>query len=368
MSIIDRVKFDGLKSRDWLVYKFPNEKLVMGSQLIVNEGQAAIFVKGGQIFDIFYPGTYKLSTENLPVLSSVLNLLYGNKTPFTAEIYFINLATKLDVYWGTPDPIQLIDPKYFVKLRIRAFGQLALRLDDPLLFFKEIIVSLKKDDLVIYDKVQDYFKGMLIATIKTTLANKIIKEEISALDITAEIPSIANDLKGKIADELKLYGFNLINFHIQSINFPDEDFAQINEILQDKAQFEILGESRYQTMRSFDVYGKTQSGIPGGLGLNHGTTTPNTPPQNSIGNTNLITCPSCKESIMASSKFCNSCGVKIANKISCYSCGHDNEENSKFCSSCGTSIAKRLCNCGNEIQQNDRFCNHCGINVDTLST
>ncbi|CAM5198169.1 Membrane protease subunit (Stomatin/prohibitin family) OS=Ureibacillus acetophenoni OX=614649 GN=SAMN05877842_12210 PE=4 SV=1 [Ureibacillus acetophenoni] len=256
MGIMDRVKFDGLKSRDWLVYKHPNEKLVLGTQLIVNEGQAAIFVKGGQIYDVFYSGTHTLSTDNLPVLSSVLNLFYGNKSPFTAEIYFINLATKLDLYWGTPDPIQLIDPKYFVKLRIRAYGQLAIRLDEPLLFFKEIIVSLKKDELVEYEKVQDYFRGTLVTYIKTALANKIIKEKISALDISAEIPSISNDLKGKISEELKLYGFTLINFYIQSINFPDEDFEQVNLILQDKARLEIMGEKLYERNRSFDIYEK----------------------------------------------------------------------------------------------------------------
>ena len=68
MAIIDVVRFDGLKSRDWLIYKYPSEKLVLGSQLIVQEGQTALFVKGGTIADVFYPGTYTLTTKNLPIL------------------------------------------------------------------------------------------------------------------------------------------------------------------------------------------------------------------------------------------------------------------------------------------------------------
>ena len=58
MAMIDVVRFDGLRSRDWLIYKYPSEKLVLGTQLIVQEGQIAMFVKGGTIADVFYPGTY----------------------------------------------------------------------------------------------------------------------------------------------------------------------------------------------------------------------------------------------------------------------------------------------------------------------
>lgn len=362
LGIIDRVKFDGLKSRDWLVYKYPNDKIVLGSQLIVNEGQVAIFVKGGQIFDIFYPGTYRLSTDNLPILSGVLNLFYGNKTPFSAEIYFINLATKLDMYWGTPDPIQIIDPKYFVKLRIRSYGQLALRLEDPLLFFKEIIVSLNKDDLVVYDKVQDYFKGMLITNIKSTLANKMIKEKISALDITAEIPSITNDLKEVIAEEFELYGFTLINFHIQSINFPDEDFDQINIILKEIAQMEMLGDDRYEKKRSLDIYEKAASNREGtGPFKTHLN-------KDLLNNAHTKQCPSCNESIPSTSKFCNLCGVKIEATIICPTCNYENEEDAKFCSTCGTKLKKLVCECGNELLPIDRFCNNCGKKVETFTS
>ena len=86
MAIIDVVKFDGLRSRDWLVYKFPSDTLVFGTRLIVNEGQVAVFVKGGQVCDLFYPGSYILDTDNLPVLFHIFNLPYGGKSSRWAEI------------------------------------------------------------------------------------------------------------------------------------------------------------------------------------------------------------------------------------------------------------------------------------------
>ena len=94
MAIIDVVRFDGLKSRDWLIYKYPSEELVLGTQLVVQEGQVALFVKGGIVADVFYPGTYTLATENLPILKSLINLPFGGRTPFSAEVYFINTTVR----------------------------------------------------------------------------------------------------------------------------------------------------------------------------------------------------------------------------------------------------------------------------------
>src|SRR5574344_134700 len=103
MAILDRIKFDGLTSRQWLIYKYPTESIVLGSTLIVGEGQAAVFVYQGKITDVFQTGAYVLSTGNLPLLSAFVNIPYGGKTPFTAEIYYVNLTTKLDMLWGTTD-------------------------------------------------------------------------------------------------------------------------------------------------------------------------------------------------------------------------------------------------------------------------
>lgn len=378
MPILDRVKFDGLRSRDWLIYKHPNEKLVLGTTLIVNEGQVAIFVKGGQICDVFNSGTHVLSTNNLPLLHHVVNFAYGGDTPFSAEIYFINLTVKLDLYWGTSDPIQLIDPKYFVKLRIRAFGQLALRLDDYLLFFTEVIGSMNKDDIVSFEKVQDYFKGSLITSIKTELANKIINEKISALEITTELHNISNSLKEKISEEFNAYGFIMAHFHIQSINFPEEDFNKINEILQDKAKFEIMGDNRYVTQRSFDIYESAASndnGVAGlfatsgvGLGVGQGMAIMmNQQVQQPSNNVTHKICPSCHGNIISTSKFCNLCGENLTLKvITCHSCQSENEESSKFCSSCGTSLHKPVCSCGQELDVTSKFCNNCGTPVESI--
>ena len=249
MAILDRVKFDGLKSRNWIIYKYPSEKLVFGTQLIVSEGQVAIFVKSGKICDIFTSGSYILDANNLPILQRIINMPYGGKTPFTAEIYFVNITTKLDVLWGTSDPIQLIDPKYFVKLRVRAFGQTALKLKDYRIFFTELIGGMAQNDIVNYDKINDFYKGIVVTKVKTIIADTVIKNKISALEISPELENISQKVKERISGEFEKYGFEVVNFFISSINFPDQDFEKINKLLEDRAAFEIIGDGRYATKR-----------------------------------------------------------------------------------------------------------------------
>lgn len=153
----------------------------MGTQLIVQEGQAALFVCGGVVADVFYPGTHTLSTDNIPILKKLINLPFGGMTPFNAEIYFINTTVKLDINWGTSEPIQLIDPKYHVKLRVRAFGQMGVRILDAATFFKEVIGGMQKDDIVKVDKAKEYYRRILVVKVKSVIAGELsdkIEEQI----------------------------------------------------------------------------------------------------------------------------------------------------------------------------------------------
>lgn len=355
MAILDVVKFDGLKSRDWIIFKYFKDSIVLGSQLIVKEGQVAIFVKGGQVCDIFYPGTYTLSTSNLPILNGIVNLPFGGRTPFSAEIYFINTTTKLDIEWGTTDPIQLIDPKYFVKLRVRAFGQMGVKLKDYSTFFKELIGSMNQADVVSYDKLKKFYKGLIVIKVKSIIADAILTRKISALEIATKLEEISEETKQRISEEFDRYGLDVVNFYVQSINFPDEDFDKINQILEEKAAFEIMGDGRYVTKRSFDVYegaARNENGVAGvfaagGLGLgasmNMGQAMPSAvgnPMQASTAaqtaQTSMMCCPKCGAQMPGGSRFCSECGASLQEPVC--QCGAKLAPGAKFCSSCGRKV------------------------------
>ena len=50
MAIIDRIKYDGdLNNSQWLIYKYPSEEFVLGSQLIINQVKKHFFLKEGKL-------------------------------------------------------------------------------------------------------------------------------------------------------------------------------------------------------------------------------------------------------------------------------------------------------------------------------
>ena len=130
------------------------------TQVVVNESQEALLFKGGKLFDTFGPGTHTLSTQNIPILNKLINLPFGGKSPFSAEVWFVNRAVTLDVSWGTTDPIQVEDPKYGIIVPVRAFGQFGMRIADSGAFVTRLVgttASFSRDVL------SSYFKGIVMA-------------------------------------------------------------------------------------------------------------------------------------------------------------------------------------------------------------
>ncbi|SFM22163.1 Membrane protease subunit, stomatin/prohibitin family, contains C-terminal Zn-ribbon domain [Paenibacillus sp. 1_12] len=380
MAIIDVIKFNGIPGRNWLVYRYPGESFVYGTQLIVGEGQIAVFVKGGKALDYFSAGTYTLNAPNIPILQSLINIPFGGRTPLAAEVFFINKTVKLDVLWGTSDPISLIDPKYSVRMRVRAFGQFGIKITDYRVFLTEIIGAVGDDQIVKYDVVLNYFKGVTVTKVKTIIADTIINQKISVLDIAPRLEEISETAQDSLSSEFDRFGIQMINFNLSSINFPDEDFETINKILGEKAAFDIIGDNRYQVKRSFDVM-ETAAGNEGGgsiasagLGLGLGTgagqamgnlfsNTAGSVMKNSVKE---LSCKKCGEMNEAGAKFCCSCGEKlVTSQIDCYSCGTKVDGNAKFCSNCGKSMMSKACpRCHTENKPGTKFCSDCGTKLE----
>lgn len=174
MALIDVVKCE--VNDNEFVYKFPSDNLKIGTQLVVYPAQTAFFVKGGQICDEFTAGTYTIKTENIPILNKLINIPFGGNSPFKADIWFVNQISKLDMKWGTTQPIQLEDPKYGIIIPIRAFGQYGIKISNPRVFIETFIGNMSSFTA---DKINDYFKGRIIALLSTLITEKMICERVS---------------------------------------------------------------------------------------------------------------------------------------------------------------------------------------------
>ena len=114
MALIDVVQWDNQKGD--VIHKFPEGAISLGAQLIVMEHQEAIFFREGRALDSFGAGRHTLKSGNIPILEKLVNLPFGGKTPFPAEVYYLNKSEIPNLKWGTKQPIQLLDPVYNIAI------------------------------------------------------------------------------------------------------------------------------------------------------------------------------------------------------------------------------------------------------------
>jgi membrane protease subunit (stomatin/prohibitin family) len=276
MALIDIVKMPS-NDEDFIM-KFPSENLRLGTQVVVNNGQVAFFVKGGKLLDEFKPGTHTLHTDNIPILNKLINLPFGGETPFQAEVWYVNMISKLDLKWGTPNAIQLEDPKYGVIIPVRAYGQYGFKISNARTFLETLVGDL---DSFNADKIFDYFRGKVLATLTTLMTTKLVKENISVLEINAYLDDLSDDALEKTNEEFIKYGIEIVNFYFISVNIPEDDpsIIKLKEAKDLAAKVKIIGRDIYQMDRSFDVLDKAaenegtvgSSFIGAGIGLGIGS-------------------------------------------------------------------------------------------------
>ena len=381
MAIVEVVKYNG--TPDVFAWKYPNEELGTWTQLIVNESQEAVLYKGGQALDLFPAGRHTLETANIPLLNKIINLPFGGRSPFAAEVWYINKVYSLNIKWGTPTPIQLQDPKYKVFIPIRSYGQFGIQIGDSKKFLTKLVGTLYEFDK---ESILNYFRGLYLTKVKDSISSYLIKKGICALEINAYLDELSEYLKQSITPILDEYGISLVNFYVNDINVPEDDAAvkKLKDALAKKAEMDIVGYS-YAQERSFDTLegaatnpGSGQSGLMGaGIGLGMGVGMGGVFGNQMGGLTQNINtremkkCPSCGIAIEATDRFCSACGydtkfqnkpTNINDKVTCSKCGNSFSKKSKFCPECGTQY-NPCAYCGADLTIGATKCEVCGKSV-----
>jgi len=209
-------------------------------------------VKGGKIYDVFEEGTYTLDTNNIPLLNKLINIPFGGDSPFQAEVWFVNLTAKLDIKWGTPNPIQVEDPLYNVIVPLRAFGQYGLRVTNPENFLRSFVGNASATSV---ETMDSYFKGKILSHLNTLISKKVTQDKVSVLQINSHLVELSEYCDECLDKVLEKYGLEVLEFSIQSINIPQDDptVIKLKEAKDMAARMKIAGKDVYQMQRSFDV-------------------------------------------------------------------------------------------------------------------
>lgn len=344
-----------LKNIDWLdntsstmVYKFPLEgrHIMIGSKLTVRESQVAIFMVKGKIADVFSPGIHTLIVNNLPILSSLLAWPRGFKSPFTADVFFVNTKQFTNQKWGTTNPIVMRD-KDFGSIRIKSFGSFAFKVNDAKTFLQELFGT---SSLYTTENIVAYLKSMLVAGISDTIA----ESKISALDLACNLLEFNKMAKDQIKEQFILLGLNLTNLVIENISFPE----QVEKAIDTQTSMGVMKNSMdtYIKFKSAEAIGDAAKN-PGMAGLG-----------SQLG-AGMAIGEIVKDSLKTSTKK-NEDEKEVATSDKskyCPECGAKNTPRARFCAECGhkfSSKEKQICpNCGAEISLNTKFCPECGKKV-----
>ena len=243
-------------SRDTLSYRYPDEDKAIkrGAQLIVRESQVAQFVYLGEFGDTFAPGKHTLTTDNIPVLTTVKSWKYGFESPFKADVYYVTTRLFTGNKWGTANPVMLRD-KDFGVVRLRAFGTYDFRIVDPKVFLKEVAGS---DFHFHVDEFADTMRSRMVSVFSDALASS----GVPALDMATRYTELGEALMQIINPAIRpKYGLEITTFLVENVSVPPE----VEQAIDKRSSMGAIGNlNDYVKFQMAEGLAKGQGGGMGG--------------------------------------------------------------------------------------------------------
>ena len=247
---------------DVLMWRFPiqDEEIQNGASLTVRDSQAAMFVDEGVTADVFQAGTFKLTTQNLPVLTNLKNWSKLFESPFKSDVYFFNLRQQLSRRWGTSQPVTVRDAD-FGAVALRAFGMYSFRIADPALFFKEVTgVTAEYRG----EQLEEQLRNVAV----TQLATAFGTSGIPFLDMAANQVALSQKMTELLQPLFATMGLLLESFNVESVTLPEALQKRMDERMGMGIVGDLSRYTQYQTAQSIPLAAQNEGGVAGiGAGI-----------------------------------------------------------------------------------------------------
>ena len=319
-------------SNDTMVYRYEHngKEIMMGAQLTVRESQVAIMVNEGKLADVFQPGRYELSTQNMPIMTALKSWKYGFNSPFKAEVYFINTKQFLDQKWGTSNPVMMRDAE-FGMIRLRAHGIYSFRVSDPVAFLKEVFGTNA------YMTVEGV-TGQIKHTLVSGLSDAIAQSKIPALDLAANYDDLSHYALNTLSPRIANLGLKLESFVIENISLPDE----VEKAMDRRTSMGVVGDlnqyAQYQAAEAMREAANNPNGM-GGLGAGMGAAAMMAQAMQGAVQQPAPAAPVYQQPAQPQGEEVRQAAAPAADTKFCSECGQRIPRAAKFCPECGAKQA-----------------------------
>ncbi len=260
--IFDIVEYPD-EMREELVHRIPevgSGDFRIGSQVIVREAQAAVFFRDGKALDVFGPGRHTITTANVPLLINYLGKLFNERSPFTAEVYFVSMREFRDRKWGTPQPIPVQTPGVGLGwLLLQGFGTYTYQVKDPQQFVTQIVGT---RGVYRTSDIENDLRSRLLRSL-TDMLGELAGKYKTIQDILGLVDELSAGVRAKASAEFEAIGLELKSFVIASLT-PSERTA---EELRSRG---LLDAQVYTQLQAADAMRDAAQNPSGGAGLTAG--------------------------------------------------------------------------------------------------
>jgi excisionase family DNA binding protein len=247
---------------DEIVHRFPETgvaDLRIGSQVIVRESQRVVFFRDGQALDTFGPGRHTIVTANIPLLINFIGRAFNDRTPFTAEVYYVSVKEFADRKWGTPQPIIVSNPGMGLGVALlQGFGSYSFQVSDAQQFITQIVGA---QGIYRTTDIENRLRMMLLSKLQDLLGETA--RDHSVVQLIGLTEELGAGVRAKGQDDFAAIGLTLKSFYIGNLK-PSEKSAQE---LRDMGVLDI---QTYTQLQVADATREAASNPGGGAGLTAG--------------------------------------------------------------------------------------------------
>jgi excisionase family DNA binding protein len=247
---------------DEIVHRFPETgpaDLRIGSQVIVRESQNAVFMRDGRALDVFGPGRHTITTANIPLLIDFVSKAFSDRTPFTAEVFYVSMREFADKKWGTPQPIIVRNPGVGLGVALlQGFGSYSFKVSDPQQFVTQIVGA---QGYYRTSDIENRLRTMLLSRLQDLLGETTAKSNV--LELIGLTDELSAGVRAKSQDDFKAIGLQLQSFYIGNLKPSDKSAEELRAM-------GMLDMQTYTQLQAADAMRDAAQNPSGGAGLTAG--------------------------------------------------------------------------------------------------